>query len=596
MTARASLLSLAVLLLGTFSLLLAGCGSSGEGSPNAESPNAERAADRVSPARQTAYRIRTGFDAGLNADSGWAAGIDQPATVSVEQPFRLRFEVETPADAPFVERFRLQYRHNDGDWRPVLVGDFPYPAGATPRVSVVAAPSYADRDETTDLLDRSTAAFAGGAGVSLSGRTLSLAEAGVQSEWEWPVVLRRFADGAVTNDDGDRFEFRMVDAQGRPLAADDSPVVTATVPPRLLGGTYPETPGRIGPWETSDGSLYFLMEPAETYNVLMTVKSDDGGDTWREVDGANRPVTGDLEGFASAFHDGTIHMLHQIDEGVLHHSFRTTDTSTDGSGETDAWAVRDDTIATPGAPPVQVTALAARPDGSLVAVYGGPSDLHYTTRSPEGTWGEEQSLSSETGDVLSGPQAVTGSDGAVHLAYTRRDGTAWYRQIQPDGSLTPPQQVADGLGTAETDVGTVLPLVHLAETNTTVIIYRTNAGTLQARRVQDGTLSDPVQVTDRPVVQNPVDSDQVGADAVAIGSTVHVLFVEDGTGRLYHTQSGTDRAWTPETLQVDGADVQWVRGQPITRGSSSPVAYGYVYDGGSNGGSGKNVYAEVPLE
>jgi hypothetical protein len=588
MTVRASLATLAALLLGAAGLLATGCGSSGEPSPDSKSSSAEA----VSPARQTAYRIRTGFDAGLNADSGWAAGLDQPATVSVEQPFRIRFEVETPADAPFVERFRLQYRRNDGDWRPVLVGDFPYPAGATPRASIVSVPSYVDRDETTDLLDRSTAAFAGGAGVSLSGRSISLAEAGVQSEWEWPVALRRFADGAVTNEDGDRFEFRMVDAQGRPLAADDSPVVTVTVPPRLLAGTYPETPGRIGPWETSDGSLYFLMEPAETYNVLMTVKSEDGGDTWREVDGTNRPVTGDLEGFASAFHDGTIHMLHQIDEGVLHHSFRTTD----GSGETDAWAVRDDTIATPGEPPVQVTTLAARPDGSLVAVYGGPSDLHYTIRSAEGTWGEERSLSSETGDALSGPQAVTGSDGTVHLAYTRRDGTAWYRRIQSDGSLTPPQQVADGLGTAETDVGTVLPLVHLAETNTTVIIYRTNAGTLQARRVQDGALSDPVQVTDRTVVQSAVDSDQVGADAVAIGSTVHVLFIEDGTGRLYHTQSDTDRTWTPAALQVDGADVQWVRGQPITRGSSSPVAYGYVYDGGSNGGSGKNVYDEVPVK
>ena len=586
MTARCSCAVLTALLVGSLSLALTGCGSSDEASTKS---------DDISPAQQTAYRIRTGFDAGLNADSGWAAGLDQPATVSVEQPFRLRFEVETPRDAPFVERFRLQYRRNDADWQPVLVGDVPYPAGATPRVSIVSASTYADRDETTDVLNQSTAAFAGGAGVSLSGRTLSLAEAGVQSEWEWPVVLRRFADGAVTNNAGDRFEFRMVDAHNRPLAADTTPVVTATVPPRLLAGTFPETPGRLGPWETSDGRLYFLMEPAETYNVLMTVASADGGETWREVDGANRPATGDLEGFASAFHDGTIHMLHQIDEGVLYHAFRTTDAPATASTEPDTWAVRDDTLAMPGEPPVQVATLVARSDGSLVAVYGSPDGIRYTVRSATGTWGEEASVPTETGDPLSGPQAVRGSGDVVHLAYTRRDGTAWYRQIQPDGSLTPPQQVATDLGTTEADVGAILPLVHRAETNTTVILYRTNTGTLQARRVQDGTLSDPVQVTERTVVQNAVDSDQVGADAVVIGSTVHVLFIEDDTGRLYHTRTTDDGSWTPATLQVDNVNAQWVRGQPVSHGAPSPTAYGFVYDAGSNGGSGMNVYDEVPI-
>jgi len=592
---------LTILLMGSLGLVLTGCGSSGSDSANEEPanerpPNEESATvDSVSPVQQTAYRIRTGFDTELNANSGWAAGLDQPATVPVEQPFRLRFEVETPRAAPFVERFRLQYRRNDADWRPVPVGDVPYPAGATPRVSIVSASTYADRDETTDVLDRSTAAFAGGAGVSLSGRTLSLAEFGVQSEWEWPIVIRRYADGAVTNNDGDRFEFRMVDAQGRPLTTDATPVVTATVPPRLLGGTFPETPGRLGPWETSNGHLYFLMEPAETYNVLMTVASADGGETWREMDGVNRPATGDLEGFASAFHNGTIHMLHQIDEGVLYHAFRTTDAPATASAEPDTWTVRDDTLATPGEPPVQVATLAARSDGSLVAVYGSPDGIRYTIRSAAGTWGEEVPIPTESGDPLSGPQAVRGGDDVVHLAYSRRDGTAWYRQIQPDGSLTPPQQVAANLGTTEADVGTVLPLVHLAETNTTMIVYRTDAGTLRARRAQDSTLSDPVQVTERTVVQNAVDSDQAGADAVSIGASVHVLFIEDGTGRLYYTRTTDDGSWTPATLQVDDVNAQWVRGQPVSHGAPSPVAYGFVYDAGSNGGSGMNVYDEVPV-
>lgn len=579
--ARSVVPLLLVLLGGLFLFSITGCGNGAPDSPEAEG---------LSPARQTAFRVRSDVGAGLNADRGWAGGLNQPATVPVEAPFRLRFEVETPPDAPFVERFRLQYRRNGRTWRPVMAADFPYPSGATPRVSVTSAP-YADRAETTDLLGGSPASFAGGAGVSLAGRTRTLTERCVQSEWEWPVVLRRYADGAVTTDEGDRFEFRMVDARGRPLAADTTAAVTATVPPRLLAGTFPETPGRLGPWEASDGSLYFLMEPAETYNVLMTVKSEDGGDTWHEVDGPRRPETGDLEGFASTVHDGTIHMLHQIDDGVLHHSFRTAD----HPGQPDTWAVRDDTVATPGEPPVQVATITARSDGRLVAIYGGPDRIHYKIRSPSGTWGAETTVPSGSGDPLSGPQSVLGADDTVHLAYTRRDGTAWYRRIQPDGRLSAPQRVSSDLGTAETDVGSILPLVHLPETNTTVILYRRASGPLWARRADaDGQLSTPTQVTERPVVQNAVDSDQVGADAVAIGSSIHVLFIEEGTGRLYHTRSRDHGPWLPATLQVDSLDAQWVRGRPVSHGARTAETYGFVYDGGSNGGSGRNWYDEAP--
>jgi len=61
--------------------------------------------------------------------------------------------------------------------------------------------------------------------------------------------------------------------------------------------------------------------------------------------------------------------------------------------------------------------------------------------------------------------------------------------------------------------------------------------------------------------------------------------------RLYHTRSDTAGTWTPATLQVDSVSTQWVRGQPVRQ----ERAYGYVYDAGSNGGSGMNWYGEVPV-
>jgi hypothetical protein len=442
------------------------------------------------------------------------------------------------------------------------------------------------------VLAVSGAPFRAGAGVSLADSTSALPEGEGQTEWEWPVVVRRYADGAVTNDDGDRFTFRLVDSRGRALAADASPVVTISVPPRLLAGTFVETPGRIGPWEAANGDLYFLMEPAETYNVLMTVKSSDGGRTWAEADGANRPATGDLEGFASALHDGTLHMLHQIDDGVLYHAFRTSDHPT----APDTWSVRDDTVATPGEPPVQVASLTARPDGSLVAVYGGPNSVRMSIRSPDGDWGIEKFLDANAPQPSSGPQTVLANGDVVHVAYTDRGGNVWHRTIRPDGSLTPRTQVTSEIGKEETDVGSVLPLVFLPETNTVVVIYRRADGTLWERSVQnDGTLSDASQITERRVVQNAVDSDQVGADAVAAGGSVHVLFIGAETGHIFYTQRDGTGSWSALERVVDGVNAQWVRGLPLRRGAETPSVYGFVYDAGSNGGSGMNMYGEHPL-
>lgn len=585
-----------LLLLMLFAGMVAGCGpSSDDASDSTASEDTAAGQETLAPsssARQTAFRIRTGFAADLNADAGWAAEVNEPATVSVEQPFRIRFEVETPTGASPVERVRLQYRRNEGDWQPVTAADFPYPEETTPRVSIVSTQAYADGAATTDVLTGSEAPFRAGAGMSLTDTAQGLPEDGEQSEWEWPVVIRRYADGAVTNNDGDRFAFRLVDAQGRPFAADPYPVVTASVPPRLLAGTFVETPGRIGPWEAANGDLYVLMEPAETYNVLMTVKSSDGGQTWAEVDGANRPATGDLEGFASALHEDTLHMLHQIDEGVLYHAFRTSDHPT----APNTWSVRDDTVATPGEPPVQVASLTARADGSLVAVYGGPDKVRMSTRSPDGDWGTETVFDDDSPHPSSGPQTVLGNGNTVHVAYTDRGGNVWYRTVRPDGSLTPRVQVTSQIGTEETDVGSVLPLVFLHETNTVIVIYRRADGTLWERSIQDdGTLSAASRVTEDRVVQNAVDSDQVGADAIAAAGSVHVLFIAADSRHIHYTKRDATGSWSAPELVVDGVNAQWVRGLPIRRGAEAPSVYGFVYDAGSNGGSGMNMYAEHPL-
>ena len=220
---------------------------------------------------QTAFRVRADFMAPLNSDQGWAAGLNENATVHADRPFRVRFEVEPAARSAAPRHFRLQYRRNADGWTDLEAHDFPHPESEnakTPRVSLVSCAAYSNGAPTSNLLPGSTTAFQAGTGVALADRTAAWSGAG-HGEFEWALVVRRFADGAVTNDEGDTFELRMVGADGTLLNSDRNPVLRLAISPGHVGGTFVETPGRIGPWRAGNGDLYFNMEPAETSNLFI---------------------------------------------------------------------------------------------------------------------------------------------------------------------------------------------------------------------------------------------------------------------------------------------------------------------------------------
>lgn len=501
-----------------------------------------------------------------------AAALEPVATIQADQPFLLRFPVGQHADG--TGEYGLQARRNGGDWTTLEFHDFPKPQRKdgrkapatieerprTPRASIVS-------DSACERLQDGCATF----GQGTAG---------------WPVVVRRYADGAVTNETSDSFEFRIVDASGAVPGNAPVQAVRLAVPPRHVGGTFVETPGRIGPWQASNGDLYFIMEPAETDNRFMMMKSTDEGLSWREVDGASRPETGDLESVDARLVGDTIHILHQVTRSNRYHAFNTSDHRT----RRDTWELRDQPAAFVTAV-AQATSLVARPDGSLVAFHTGQTELHYNVRSPQGEWGVDAVL----GSGIVSPQAVLGADGIVHLAYYGVDGTIWYRRMLPDGRFTPAEQLAEGAGTSRAEFGAVLPLVFLPATNTAVVLYRLASGDILERRIVDhGAPTPAVAVTDRAVVRNAVDSQQPGADVVLDGDTLHVLFIDESTRSIFHTHDGGDGTWRAPELRVDGIRGSWVRGNVYTRADGERV-YGFIYDAGSQGGSGMNRFDEVLL-
>lgn len=462
----------------------------------------------------------------------------------------------------------------------------------SPRVSIVTASAYEQGAPTADLLAGSVASFAGGVGVSMAPWTPVLDGAGGHFEIEWPLVIRRFADGGAFNEAGDTFDFRVVDGDERPVAGAAVASVTLQVPDGHLGGTFVETPGRVGPFQAATGDLYFIMEPAESDNLFMVVKSSDGGRSWREVGGEGRPETGDLESVDARLVGDTLHIIHQITESTRYHVFHTAD-----HPETpDRWALTDE-LATEVTARAQMATLVARSDGSMVVFHLGDT-VGYSLRSPAGNWSDGILL--DAGDVdteLAGPQAVLGADDDVHVAYYRMDGSIWYRRLTADGQLTVAEQLADGLETGEDFWGPVLPLVYLPESDTLVVVYRGADGQLHERRIVANAAPTPaVRVSDRRVAQHTVDSQQAGADVVSDGESVYVLFIDEGERSIYRTYRGpeADAVWAASELEVDGIEAGWVRGS-VLRKSDAREVYGYVYDAGSGGGAGMNRYGEWSL-
>lgn len=533
-----------------------------------------------------AQRFRSDFAAHLNADSGWAAAENAPAKLYFDQPFRLRVQTRALANQIEGHILTLQYRKNGEHWLPIGVSNFPYPRLATPSVAIVSTRAYQHGDETERLLGDMRIEWDEGFAINLAASTPVFRGGSEALEWEWPLVVRRFADGPSFNEDGTVIEFRLVDGLGRPVDGRAPAVAEFEAAPGHLGGTFIESPGRIGPYQSESGELYFFMEPTETDNRFMAMRSEDFGRSWREVSGHNRPAADDLEGVATARFGDTIHIVHQVSEEVFYHAF-------DMAGG--VWITDSESIATHAEPPTQFAALAARSDGSLVAMYAGEQRVFLQIRDSNGVWGRAAVVDADIEPALSGPVVEVLENDLVVIAYTALDGRGFVRHLLPDDSLSPRLLLSNRMGVHETENGAILPIAALPAGDS-AIVYREQDGLLYERRLNaDTQLSRAVRVSDIPVVTGAVDSDQVGADLISAGDSLHLLFIDAASRSIYYTHSARSGQWSVPKVVVSGIEASWVRGSLHFDSNKQPI-YGFVYDAGSQGGAGMNRYASLSLQ
>ena len=548
---------------------------------------------------QVHFRIRSDDTRTLNEDAGWVAATDVSAAMEAQRKFRIRFEIEEAGAR--AENYRLQYNKNGTGWKDAegYRDDNPNKAPSTPEVWAVPSARYSDGDPTTDLLTASAAAFVPGGGKE-SPVTGEIRLGGQHTEVEFALVIPTFHDGARQNKTGDVFEFRLVRSDATAVAGTvANPRVTLVVPAGLIGGTYVESPNRIGPFRDGNGNLYAIMEPTETDNVFMVIKSADGGRTWTEQDGAHRPRTDDLESVDAVLAGDELHIAHHGGKQVVYHVFRV---STHG-GNPDTYRLTDEVIAGPITYEEQSVAMEVLSNGRVRCIYartvGGRGRIFFRTR--DARWGAEQSLDMQADVGFFGVAAVRGASDKVHIVYSATDGSIYHRSLSSGDALSERRLLAKDGGITRAERVPLMPPVYWQEAGSEKIMvgYRKAAdGRIYTRIItDDGRPGAESAASDRAVSNDQAQSRQPTANLVVDGATVYLHYADAATEDIFRDVHTSARGWGADVKEQDGVEADLIRGAAFTHSPANGGrrVIGYLFDDGSDGYTGTVRYKELPI-
>lgn len=552
------------------------------------------------------FRIRSDDSQTLNADAGWAAAIGADASIAAMQRFRIRFEVEETGGVSFSSACKLQFSKNSGTWTDLAFYDETAPAAA-PAVWCVLSGQYVDLDATTDVLSNSAEAFVAGDGNE-DPLTVAITLSNQHTEHEFTLMIPTFYDAAGQNVGDDTFDFRMVESGGTIFNGTyDNPRITLTVPIGHIGACAPESPNR---WIVADGNgnIYVALEPASTDSIFMMIKSTDGGDTWAEMDGSNRPSYSDLEGMDIAYDsvNKDINIIHQGSgvEDVVFHRFRPSDHPTDP----DTWEITDEVITASVDADDQHAAIQHRSDNTIVGFYRKVvtnEGVYYKIRSSGGSWGSEVELDTEASIDFTAVTVCKGASDKIHIFYKdNTNGYIYHKSLNISDTLSARELVHNDAGIGNTPMKNVIPPVYWDDAGDEKIMFAfqddSDAYIYTVTIINDGTPSSVTQASDNTCIDSEGGAKMPLATlAVDSNDDVYLHYADLTSEDLYRDKNSNDGGWGTDVEEIDGLSLDWLRSTSFTHnaGNGSAEVIGYVYDNGSAGFTGYIYYDEyeVPL-
>lgn len=549
---------------------------------------------------QEYFQIRSGDTVVLNADTGWAAGENNNATIGTGLEFRIRFKVRETAAGSDTTGFKLQVNRNSGGWVDVDVL-----GGATgPAAQAVVSSQFADGDATSTELLTSTTTYVNGEGLE-DNTSASYTLTSEETELEWCLMIMGFHDGPTQNVASNTLDFRVVEADGTAFTGTyANPTITVSETAGYIGGTFAETPNRTI-WADGNKNIYALVETAESDPKLLMVKSTDGGDTFREMDGANRPTNEDMESIDGVLINDRIYIAHQESgDDVYHHVFRVST----HSPNPDTWETTDEAVTTGitmNTNP-QSVAIGRRSDGDLVILYikdNGSVDHGYYKIDSGAGWGSEQTLDAEGSHYVKGITSVMGASDKLHIFYRLVEGgvsgEVYHRSLDSSDTLSDREAVDTEAGASEgTRFVMAAPPVYWDDggSEKIMILYRDEDDQLLYSAVitNDGSPEARKQVSAATVADDLGFSDQTIAAVAIDGTNVYALWSDLSTLDLFRDVASNDGGWGTDAEELDDKTVHWVRSTAFTHsvGNGGSRVLGYIYDNGSAGGTGRIFYGE----
>ena len=550
---------------------------------------------------QEFFRIRLTDNEGLNdAFDGGDPAENANTTISTGIVFRVRFKVRETAGGPDSTGFKLQVNYDGGGYVDVGTGS----GDSAPAVITVPSAQFTDGDPTSTERLTSTTTYVNGEGFEDDNTSISYSLTSEETEFEWALMIMNFYDGPNQTAVSDTFTLRVVQADNTVFAGSyTSPTITVAITDFYIGGTFVETPNRVTA-NDSNGVIYFLMEPSETDNELLLVRSADGGKTWTIGDDAGRPTTTDIEAADMVVDGQTLHIVTRSitssTERTFYHRYRMSDHAT----TQDDWEIIDEIITT-SAVVHQGCAIEVRSDGSIVAFYtetiSSFERVSYKIRN--GSWGSATNLDTTASTIFAYVTVVKGASDLIHIFYsdsTAAIGKVWHKSLNSSNTLSAAEEVYADLGTGTNKRGNLTNPVYWDDGGTEKImigiIHRANDILRSFVVTDDGVPETEKDASDNTVSANPggTTSNQIVANFFVDGKIVYLFYANVADDDIYRDEANNDGGWGTDVEFLDGVTTHFIRGHAFTHssGNGGATVAGFVRDNGSSGRTGFSFWDE----